>query len=90
MLLLGLLVMGLLLLLLLPLGRFPPRVGGEGAIRGVVSGALSGLDVGAAAEGLLVVLCAADGVEGGERVKHMQQAVWREAAGKSPRDENKK
>ena len=32
----------------------------------VVSGTLSGLDVCVAAEGLLMGLCAADGVEGGE------------------------
>ena len=56
----------LLLLLLLLLGVFPPREGGEGAVRVVVSGALSCLDVGAVTEGLLMVLCAADGVEGGE------------------------
>ena len=66
-LLLGLLVLRLLLLLLLlPLGRSPPRVGGERMISPVVSGALPGLDVGATTEVLLMVLCAADGVEGGE------------------------
>ena len=57
--------MGLLLLLLL-LGWFPPREDGKGALNVVVvSGTLSGLDVCVAAEGLLMGLCAADGVEGG-------------------------
>ena len=58
--------MGLLLLLLL-LGWFPPREDGKGALNiVVVSGTLSGLDVCAAAEGLLMGLSAADEVEGGE------------------------
>jgi hypothetical protein len=57
---------GLLLLLLL-LGWFPPREDGKGALNVVVvSGTLSGLDVCVAAEGLLMGLSAADGVEGGE------------------------
>ena len=58
--------MGLLLLLLL-LGWFPLREDGKGALNVVVvSGTLSGLDVSVAAEGLLMGLRAADGVEGGE------------------------
>jgi hypothetical protein len=56
---------GLLLLLLL-LRWFSPRKDGEGALNVVVSGVLSGLDESVAAEGLLMGLRAADGVEGGE------------------------